>query len=309
MDKEKLIIIGGGIAGLSAAIYAARAELNPLVICGKLPGGQLTQTTLVENYPGFSNGIQGFELMSSIQEQAMTFGARIEYDEVMQAELTDGGKQIIHLSSGRIIEADALIIAVGAVPRFLNIESENKFKYRGISACAVCDGNFYRNMDVCVIGGGDSAMEEADSLSKIANRVYLIHRRDNFNASPIMVERVKKHQNIEIIFNSSVIEFLGDKELSGVKIQNSSDNSIREIQIQGAFVALGYIPATTIFANQLQLDERGFIVLKNRSSETNLRGVFAAGDCADPTYRQAIHAAGMGCAAALDALKYLNESK
>ena len=309
MERERVVIIGGGIAGLSAAIYCARANLNPLLICGKVPGGQLTQTREVENYPGFPDGIQGFDLMASIQEQAFKFGTRIEYDEVVKVEFSDGEKQLIYLESNKIITAQAIIIAVGAVPRFLGIPSEEKFKYRGISACAVCDGNFYRNQDVCVIGGGDSAMEEADALSKIANKIYLIHRRDNFNASPIMADRVINNPKIEKIFNSSVIEFLGVRELSGVKILNSLDNTTREIPLQGAFVAMGYIPATQIFKDYLTLDSQGFIILKDKSSETNLKGIFAAGDCADPTYRQAIHAAAMGCRAALDAVKYLNETQ
>ena len=250
--EENIVIIGGGIAGLSAAIYCARANLNPLIISGKLPGGQLTQTREVENYPGFPDGIQGFDLMASIQTQAFKFGARIEYDEVNRVEFSDGGKQLLYLESNKKIEAKAVIVAVGAVPRFLEIPSEEKFKYRGISACAVCDGNFYQNKDVCVIGGGDSAMEEADALSQIANKVYLIHRRDSFNASSIMINRVINNPKIEKIFNSSVIEFLGENELSSVKILNSLDNTIREIKIQGAFVALGYIPATQIlpFRNQ-----------------------------------------------------------
>ena len=187
----------------------------------------------------------------------------------------------------------------------MGIESEEKFKYRGISACAVCDGNFYRGKTVCVIGGGDSAMEEVNSLAKIAEKVYLIHRKDSFNAMPIMVERAKNNPNVEFILNSSVIEFLGDKELTGVKIFNSNEKSYREISLQGAFVALGYIPATNIFENILELDERKFIILKDRSSKTNLNGIFAAGDCADSIYRQAVHAAGMGCRAALDVIKYL----
>ena len=305
--EENIVIIGGGIAGLSAAIYCARANLNPLIISGKLPGGQLTQTREVENYPGFPDGIQGFDLMASIQTQAFKFGARIEYDEVNRVEFSDGGKQLLYLESNKKIEAKAVIVAVGAVPRFLEIPSEEKFKYRGISACAVCDGNFYQNKDVCVIGGGDSAMEEADALSQIANKVYLIHRRDSFNASSIMINRVINNPKIEKIFNSSVIEFLGENELSSVKILNSLDNTIREIKIQGAFVALGYIPATQIFADFLELDSQGFIILKDKSSKTNLMGIFAAGDCADPTYRQAVHAAAMGCSAALDSVRYLAE--
>lgn len=305
MEKEQVVIIGGGIAGLTAAIYCSRANLHPLVISGKLPGGQLTQTTEVENFPGFPDGVQGFELMSHIQEQAMKFGARTEYDEVEKVEFSNGGKQLIYCVSGKEIEAEAVIIAVGAVPRFLGIESEEKFKYRGISACAVCDGNFYRGKTVCVIGGGDSAMEEVNSLAKIAEKVYLIHRKDSFNAMPIMVERAKNNPNVEFILNSSVIEFLGDKELTGVKIFNSNEKSYREISLQGAFVALGYIPATNIFENILELDESKFIILKDRSSKTNLNGIFAAGDCADSIYRQAVHAAGMGCRAALDVIKYL----
>ncbi len=307
MEEESLVIIGGGIAGLTAAIYCARANIKVLLISGNIPGGQLTQTTTVENYPGFPDGILGFELMQAIQSQAVKFGTRIEFDEVTEVAFTDGGRQIIHCSSGKIISAQAVIVAVGATPRFLEIESEEKFKYRGISACAVCDGNFYRNQVVAVIGGGDSAMEEAHSLSKIAEKVYVIHRRENFNASAIMVQRVINDPKVEFILNSEVVEFLGEEKLSGLKVRNLLDNSTQNLSVSGVFLALGYIPATKIFAKYLKLNEQGFIIINNNSSTTNLQGVFAAGDCADPIYRQAVHAASMGCAAALDAVKYLTE--
>lgn len=307
METEKLVIIGCGVAGLTAAIYAARANLNPLIISGQLPGGLLTQTSEVENFPGFADGINGYDLVATMQKQAEKFGARIEYDKVDSVEFSDGGKQILKLGSEKVIEAQAVIIASGATPRWLGLESEEKFKNRGVSACATCDGAFYRNMDVCVVGGGDSAMEEANFLTKFASKVYLIHRRDEFRASPIMVERAKNNPKIEMVLNSAVKEVFGTKDVDGVIVTNLIDKSERKINCKGLFIALGHEPATKVFSKFVNVDDKGYVVLKNRNSKTNLAGVFAAGDCADPIYRQAIHAAGMGCSAAIDALKYLED--
>lgn len=305
MEKERLVIIGCGPAGLTAAIYAARASLAPLVISGQLPGGLLTQTGEVENFPGFEEGISGYELMDKMDKQAKRFGARVIFDQVSSVNFTDGGVQTLKLMSGKEIEAEAVIIAAGATPRWLGLESEERLKNRGVSACATCDGAFYRNMDVAVAGGGDSAMEEATFLTKFASKVYLIHRRDEFRASPIMVERAKSNPKIEIVTNAVIDEILGEKEVEGIAVHDVKTMEKREIPCKGFFAALGHIPATQLYKEFINTDEKGYIILKNNSSHTNLKGVFAAGDCADPVYRQAIHAAGMGCTAAMDAVKYL----
>ena len=307
MEKERLVIIGCGPAGLTAAIYAARASLSPLVISGQLPGGLLTQTSEVENFPGFEDGVNGYELMDKIDKQAKRFGARVIYDQVNSVVFTDGGVQTLKLMSGREIEADAVIIAAGATPRWLGLESEERLKNRGVSACATCDGAFYRNMDVAVAGGGDSAMEEANFLTKFASKVYLIHRRDEFRASPIMVERARNNPKIEIVTNTVIDEIIGEKEVEGIAVHNVKTMEKREIPCKGFFAALGHIPATALYREFIETDDKGYIILKNNSSATSLKGVFAAGDCADPVYRQAIHAAGMGCAAGMDAIKYLED--
>ena len=307
MEKERLVIIGCGPAGLTAAIYAARASLSPLVISGQLPGGLLTQTGEVENFPGFEEGISGYELMDKMDKQAKRFGARVIFDAVSSVQFTDGGVQTLKFMSGKEIEADAVIIAAGATPRWLGLESEERLKNRGVSACATCDGAFYRNMEVAVAGGGDSAMEEATFLTKFASRVYLIHRRDEFRASPIMVDRARNNPKIEIVTNAVIDEILGDKEVEGIAIHDVKTMEKRVINCKGFFAALGHIPATQLYKDFIETDEKGYIILKNNSSLTNMKGVFAAGDCADPVYRQAIHAAGMGCTAAMDAVKYLEE--
>ena len=305
MEKERLVIIGCGPAGLTAAIYAARASLAPLVISGQLPGGLLTQTSEVENFPGFEDGVNGYELMDKMDKQAKRFGARVIFDQVSSVSFTDGGVQTLKLMSGKEIEAEAVIIAAGATPRWLGLESEEHLKNRGVSACATCDGAFYRNMDVVVAGGGDSAMEEANFLTKFASKVYLVHRRDEFRASPIMVDRARNNPKIEIVTNAVIDEILGEKEVEGVAVHDVKTMEKRVISCKGFFAALGHIPSTGLYKDFIETDEKGYIVLKNGRSETSLKGVFAAGDCADPVYRQAIHAAGMGCAAGMDAVKYL----
>jgi len=304
MQKERLVIIGSGPAGLTAAIYAARANLKPLVISGSLPGGLLTQTSEVENFPGFVEGINGFELMSQMQQQAERLETRIEYDQIDKVELTDGKEQTLYLSSGNVIKADALIVATGASPRYLGLANEERLRNHGVSACATCDGAFYKNVPVVVLGGGDTAMEEATFLTKFASKVYLIHRREGFRASPVMVERAQKNPKIEMILNAVVEDVLGEKSVTGVVVRSTVDNTVKTIECQGYFAALGHIPNTTFVRDYLDLDAAGYIVIGN-NSKTKLAGVFAAGDCADPVYRQAISAAGMGCRAAMDAIKYL----
>ncbi len=307
MQEEKLVIIGSGPAGLTAAIYAARANLKPFLVSGTLPGGLLTQTSEVENFPGFPDGIQGFDLMSQMQQQAERFGTRIEYDSIDSVNLTDGGEQEIRLSGGTEISTKALIIATGASPRYLGLPSEEKFRNRGVSACATCDGAFFVDVPVLVVGGGDSAMEEATFLTRFASKVYLVHRRREFRASPIMVDRARNNPKIEFILDSTVDEILGDHEVNAVRVRNLVTNEARTIDCKGYFAALGHIPNTNLFKGLVELDDTGYIQLQHPTSKTNLKGVFAAGDCADRIYRQAITAAAMGCRAAIDAEHYLAE--
>lgn len=302
---ENIVIIGSGAAGLTAAIYASRADLNPLVISGMLPGGLLTQTTDVENFPGFPEAINGFELMYKLQQQAERFGTRIENDIVAKVELKAGGPQKIHLASGKEIETKALIIATGASPRWMGLESEQRLKTKGVSACATCDGAFFRNVPVVVIGGGDSAMEEALFLTKFASEVIVIHRRDQLRASKIMADRALAHPKIKFIWNSAVTEVLGLDSVEGVKVKNLLDNSESTLECKGYFAALGHNPNTQLFKDYIETNEAGYINVKDGSSYTSLDGVFSAGDCADHVYRQAITAAGMGCRAAIDAERWL----
>lgn len=308
MQKEKLVIVGSGPAGYTAAIYAARANLNPLLYSGMLPGGLLTQTTEVENFPGFPEGVQGFDLVTAMQAQAERFGTRIEYDAVEKFELTDGGIQKLILPSGDVVETEALIIATGASPRYLGLPNEERLRNHGVSACATCDGAFFKDVPVVVVGGGDSAMEEATFLARFASKVYVVHRRDELRASPIMAERARANPKIEFVWSSVVEDILGQESVEGIRVKSLKTGATSEIACKGYFAALGHIPNTAPFKEFIQLDEHGFVVLSGDSSRTTLAGVFAAGDCADPHYRQAITAAGMGCKAGMDAERYL-ESK
>jgi thioredoxin reductase (NADPH) len=305
LSKEKLVIIGSGAAGLTAAIYASRANLNPVVLAGSLPGGLLTQTSDVENFPGFPEAVNGFDLMMKMQEQAEHFGTRIVQESVTAVTLTAGGPQRLTLSSGDELEAEALIIATGATPRWMELESEQRLKNLGVSACATCDGAFFRDVPVVVVGGGDTAMEEALFLTKFAASVTLIHRRDEFRASRIMVERAKQHPKIKFILNAQVIEVLGQKQVEGVKVRDVKSGAETTIPCSGYFAALGHVPSTALFSGMISMNANGYIELNNNSSSTSMDGVFAAGDCADHVYRQAITAAGMGCRAAIDAERWL----
>lgn len=302
---EKIVIIGSGPAGLTAAVYAARANLEPLVISGNTIGGLLTLTSEVENFPGFPEGVNGFELMMKMQSQAEKFGARIETALVEAVELTDGKTQKITLDSGKIIESQALIVATGAKPRWLGLESEERLKNCGVSACATCDGAFFEDMTVAVAGGGDSAMEEAIFLTKFAREVIVIHRRDELRASKIMAERAMNNPKIRFVWNAQITEVLGDDEVSGIKVLDKISGTENIIDCQGLFVALGHTPDTAVFRGVLNMDENGFLIVNNNTSMTNLAGVFAAGDCCDHRYRQAITAAAAGCKAAIDAERYL----
>jgi len=301
---ENVVIIGTGPAGLTAAVYTARANLNPLVIEGFQPGGQLTTTTEVENYPGFPEGISGAELMELTRKQAERFGTRFKSGEVVSSCLTCRPHSIT-LSDGEKIEAKTIIIATGASAQYLGIESEQKLIGRGVSGCATCDGAFYRDVPVAVVGGGDTAMEEALFLTRFASKVTVIHRRDQFRASKIMVDRLLAHPKIEVLWNSVVEEVLdvAKKEVTGLKIRNVKTGAISDLAVSGLFVAIGHKPNTKPFVGQLDVDHAGYLIAKN--TRTNIDGVFAAGDVADAVYRQAVSAAGTGCMAALEAERYL----
>lgn len=302
---ENVVIIGSGPAGYTAAIYAARANLNPIIYTGALPGGLLTQTTDVENFPGFPEAINGFELVYKMQEQAEKFGARIEMCKVEKVDFSTLPHKV-YLDDGQEITAKAVIIATGATPRWLEIPSEDSYKNRGISACATCDGAFYRGKKVIVVGGGDSAMEEANFLTNFAEHVTVLVRRDVLRASKIMAERAENNPKISFLYNTQIKEFKGESKLESVTLYNSVTDSETDFAVDGVFVALGHQPATEVFSEFIEIDEHGFIKLIGNSTHTNIMGVFAAGDCADPSYRQAITAAASGCRAALDAERFLS---
>ena len=307
--KNDILIIGSGPAGYTAAIYAARANLKPHLVSGLEPGGQLTITTDVENYPGFGDTIQGPWLMEQMKEQAIKVGTIFHNDIITSVDfgktpfisLTDSGKEFI---------SRTIIIATGAQARWLNLESENKFKGFGISACATCDGFFFKDQKVAVIGGGNSAVEEALFLTKFASKVILVHRRDTLRAEKILQERLFQNEKIEVIWNNKVLEFIGDNNpltLKKIVLENTQDNSQSSVDINGVFIAIGHDPATSLFKNQLEMDDENYIITKPDSTETSIKGVFAAGDVKDKIYRQAVTAAGMGCMAALEAEKYISE--
>jgi thioredoxin reductase (NADPH) len=307
---ENVVVVGSGPAGYTAALYTARANLNPLVVEGFAWGGLLQQTTDVENYPGFPQGVMGPELMQQMRDQAERFGARLETDEATAVELsTDGGLHKVHVGDD-VYLTRSVILAMGAQHRKLGVPGEELLSGRGVSYCATCDAAFFRDVPTVIVGGGDSAMEEAMFLSKFASKVAVIHRRDDFRASNIMLERARKIANIEFLTPYAVDEFLaGDNgSLSSARLLNTADGSSRDIEIAGAFIAVGHDPQSHLVAGQVDLDENGYVVTQAHSTRTNLAGVFAAGDLVDHTYRQAITAAGSGCQAALDAEWYLRDT-
>ncbi|HBC85633.1 MAG TPA: thioredoxin-disulfide reductase [Lentisphaeria bacterium] len=308
MKKENMLIIGSGPAGLTAAIYSARALLKPVVIAGIVPGGQLTQTSDIENYPGFVEPVGGFDLMTAFQKQSERFGTKVLYDNVVSVVFSGTGPHEVSLAGGEKIQALALIIATGASPIWLGLESEQRLMAKGVSACATCDGAFYRNLPVAVIGGGDTAMEEAIFLTRFASKVTVIHRRNQLRASKIMADRALQNPKIAFEWDSVVEEITGQNEVDGIVVRNLKSGEKKRIECKGYFAALGHKPNTEIFKGLLDMDDVGYILLKNQSSHTSVEGVFAAGDCADHVYRQAITAAGMGCKAAIDAERWL-ESK
>ncbi|HEV8601396.1 MAG TPA: thioredoxin-disulfide reductase [Patescibacteria group bacterium] len=304
MDTQrKLIIIGSGPAGLTAAVYAARAELKPLVLGGLTYGGQLMLTTEVENYPGFPHGVQGPELMQGFIDQAKRFGAEILFED---ATKVDFNKRPFTVSTAdKQFQAESVIIATGASSLWLGLPSEDRLRGKGISSCATCDGFFFKDKEIIVVGGGDSAMEEATYLTKFAKKVTIVHRKDAFRASKIMVARALNNPKISVMYNTQVTEFLGNEKLAAVKLADSQTAQTRELSIDGAFIAIGHKPNTEIFQGQLELDAKGYIVPKD-DTKTSVEGVFVAGDVRDYRYRQAVTAAGMGCMAAMDAEKYLH---
>ena len=302
---REVIIIGSGPAGYTAAIYAARAQLNPLVIASSVePGGELMKTTEVENYPGFPEGLMGPDLMANFQAQAERFGAEILFDDVVEVDLK-GDVKIVKTGLGETYEAKTVIISTGAAYRELGLPNEKALSGHGVSWCATCDGFFFREKTIAVVGGGDSAMEEANFLTKFASKVYIIHRRETLKASKIMQQRSFDNPKIEFIWNSAVAELKGDGKLEGVVLEDTRNGERRELALEGLFIAIGNDPRVSLVENQVELTEDRFIRVDGRSSRTTLPGVFAAGDVIDPTYRQAITAAGSGCVAALDAEHYL----
>lgn len=304
---EQVLIVGTGCAGLTAAIYAARANLSPLVLEGRQPGGQLTTTTAVENYPGFPEGVDGPDLIMRMHQQAERFGARFEYGTVEDFEHKDGVNRV--QVDGKWRETRALIIASGASARWLDLEGEKELIGRGLTSCATCDGAFYRDVPVCVVGGGDSACEEATFLTRFASKVYLIHRRDSLRASKIMADRALANAKIEPVWDSVVSAYLADGEghTRGVRLRNVKTDVESELEVKCVFVAIGHVPNTAPFQGKLETDDNGYLV-QRRGTTTNVPGVFAAGDVADHVYRQAVTAAGEGCAAAIDAERWLAEN-
>ncbi len=304
---ENIVIIGNGPAGCTAGVYCARAGLAPTILTGRLPGGLLTQTTEVENFPGFPDGIQGGDLMNNMRVQAEKFGAKMIQTTVQSIEKIEGGFRIV--TSDTTLETKVIIIATGSSPRWMGLPSEDRLKAKGVSACATCDGFFYRGLPVVVIGGGDSAMEEAEFLTRFASSVTVIHRRDELRASKIMADRALANPKITFEWNATVEEVLGENEVEGVRIKNTVDGSEKVIPCKGYFVGLGHTPTTAVFKGLVEMDEAGYILVKENSSYTSTEGIFAAGDCVDKIYRQAITAAGMGCKAGIDAERWLEANK
>jgi thioredoxin reductase (NADPH) len=300
-----VIIVGSGPAGFTAAIYTGRAGLQPVLIASSVEvGGELMKTTEVENFPGFPEGIMGPGLMANFQEQAEKFGTEVVYDDVVSVDLA-GDVKIVKTGLGETYEAKTVILATGAAYRELGIPREKELSGYGVSWCATCDGFFFRDLKIAVVGGGDSAMEEANFLTRFASKVYLIHRRDTFKASKIMVDRALNNPKIEVIYNSEVTELHGEPKLTGLTLRNTVDGSASQLDVEGLFIAIGNDPRTELVKDQLEITAEGFIKVDGRSSKTTLPGVFACGDVIDPTYRQAITAAASGCVAALDAEHFL----
>lgn len=306
IEKVHCLIIGSGPAGYTAAIYAARANLKPVLYTGMEPGGQLMITTEVENYPGYPDGVQGPQMMEDFRKQAERFNTDVRYEVISKVDFT-GPVHKVWTESGTEVHADTIIISTGASAKWLGLESEQRLANKGVSACAVCDGFFFKGLEVAVVGGGDTAAEEASYLAKLCPKVHLLVRRDEMRASKIMQERVLKNPNIIIHWNTEAEEILGENEVNGVRIINNKTGEKQVLDIKAFFVAIGHKPNTDIFKGWLDMDESGYLIVKPGSTRTKIQGVFASGDAQDRTYRQAVTAAGTGCMAALDAERYLVE--
>jgi len=304
-DVRNLVIVGSGPAGYTAAIYAARADLKPIIYEGSVTaGGALMNTTEVENFPGFTDGVMGPDLMDSMRKQAKRFGAELITDDIVEMDLV-GDIKTLKDGSGNTIQAKAVILAMGSAYKEIGLENEKRLSGRGVSWCATCDGFFFRDQEIAVVGGGDSAMEEANFLTKFASKVVLIHRRDSLRASKIMAERSQSNPKIEFLWNTEVTDVLGDQKVTGLKLRNTVDGSESERAFTGLFVAIGHDPRSELVRGKVDLDAEGYVTVEGRSTRTSLKGVFACGDLVDHTYRQAITAAGSGCQAALDAERFL----
>jgi thioredoxin reductase (NADPH) len=304
------IIIGSGPAGYTAAIYAARADLKPIIYTGLEPGGQLTTTTDVDNFPGYPKGIDGPTMMNELKEQAERFGTEVKIDFISKVDFSKekGGIHKLYTQNGDEIKSKTVIISTGASAKYLGLESEQRLIGGGVSACAVCDGFFYKSQDVAIVGGGDTAIEEATYLAKICSNVTMLVRKDHFRASKAMQNRLANFDNINVLFNHEIDEVIGENVVEGIKIKNNLNNEVSEIKITGLFIAIGHSPNTDIFKGSVEMDDSGYILTDKVSTKTNIPGVFAAGDVQDKDYRQAITAAGTGCMAALDAERYLQEA-
>ena len=303
------IIIGSGPAGYTAAIYAARADLNPIIYTGLEPGGQLTTTTEVDNFPGYPKGVDGPTMMNELKEQAERFGTEVKIDFISKVDFSKerGGIHKLYTQNGDEITSKTVIISTGASAKYLGLESEQRLIGGGVSACAVCDGFFYKNQDVAVVGGGDTAIEEATYLAKICSKVSMLVRKDHFRASKAMQNRLANFDNIEVLFNHEIEEVIGESVVEGIKIKNNLNSEESVLKITGLFIAIGHTPNTDIFKGLVEMDDSGYIITDKTSTKTNIHGVFAAGDVQDKDYRQAVTAAGTGCMAALDAERYLQE--
>lgn len=310
IEKIKCLIIGSGPAGYTAAIYASRADLSPVVYTGLKPGGQLTDTTEVDNFPGYPEGTNGPEMMIDLQKQAERFGTDVRFGYATKAEFsTDGSPHKIEIDGSKTVLAETVIISTGATAKWLGIESEERLNGFGVSACAVCDGFFYKGQEVVVVGAGDTAAEEATYLAKLCTKVTMLVRKDHMRASKAMQHRVENTENITVLFNTETDEILGEKAVEGVRVKNNQTGETSVVPCTGFFVAIGHKPNSDLFVNQLDMDETGYLITKADSTQTNIEGVFAAGDIQDKIYRQAVTAAGTGCMAALEAERYLAEQE
>jgi len=307
VENFDVLIIGSGPAGFTAAIYASRASLTTLVLEGEQPGGQLTTTTEVENFPGFPEGIQGPQLMNNMREQAKRFGAQTKFEHVTKVDFSNTPFKV--WVGDTLYESKSIIISTGARARYLGLPSEERLKGKGVSACATCDGFFFKDKEIIVVGGGDSAMEEANFLTRFASKVTLINRTENFRASPIMLERIKKNEKIILIANKQIAEVLGEEKVTGVRLKDSTSGEESELSADGMFLAIGHVPNTELFKEMLDRDKAGYLQTVPGTTKTQIEGVFAAGDVQDTVYRQGITAAGTGCMAALEAQKYLEHKE